>query len=126
MCCGQKRTELRNSQAQWTTRSVPPHGLGNSQVQAAQTQPSALLATHTASPRPLANPQTQSFQPHAPALVSVPQSSISVRYLEKSPIRLHGVVSGMYYEFSGSRPIQRVDARDAPFLLSTRFFRRAP
>jgi len=56
---------------------------------------------------------------------SAPHSSISVRYLEKSPIRVRGLVSGMSYEFSGSRPVQPVDARDALSLLNTRFFRRA-
>lgn len=53
------------------------------------------------------------------------QSSISIRYLETSPIRVRGLVSGMNYEFSGSHPVQQVDARDASSLLNTRFFRRA-
>jgi hypothetical protein len=52
-------------------------------------------------------------------------SSISVRYLENSPIRVRGLVSGWWYEFSGSNVIQQVDARDAASLLNTRFFRRA-
>ena len=34
---------------------------------------------------------------------------------------MRGAVSGMY-EFSDSRPIQRVDTGDAPSLLSTVFF----
>jgi hypothetical protein len=29
------------------------------------------------------------------------------------------------YQFSGARPLQAVDARDAAALLQTRFFRRA-
>jgi hypothetical protein len=57
--------------------------------------------------------------------VSTSQSSVSVRYLETSPIRVRGLVSGMSYEFSGAAPIQEVDARDASTLLNTRFFRRA-
>jgi hypothetical protein len=48
-----------------------------------------------------------------------------VRYLETSPIRVRGLATGRSYEFSGSRPIQQVDARDASSLLNTRFFRRA-
>jgi hypothetical protein len=52
-------------------------------------------------------------------------SSINVRYLEKSPIRVRGSVSGKFYEFSGFRAEQQVDARDAGSLLNTRFFRRA-
>jgi hypothetical protein len=55
----------------------------------------------------------------------MPHASISVRYLENSPIRVRGLVSGMSYEFSGSHPVQQVDARDASSLLNTRFFRRA-
>lgn len=50
---------------------------------------------------------------------------MKVRYLENSPIRVRGLVSGMSYEFSGSQPVQTVDARDASSLLNTRFFRRA-
>jgi hypothetical protein len=53
------------------------------------------------------------------------QSMISVRYVENSPIRVRGLVSGMSYEFSGSRPVQQVDSRDAASLLNTRLFRRA-
>jgi hypothetical protein len=51
--------------------------------------------------------------------------SISIRYLENSPIQVRGPVSGAYYEFSGSRAVQAVDVRDASSLLSTQFFRRA-
>ena len=66
---------------------------------------------------------TASIQPQAATLT--PHSSIGVRYLENSPIRVRGLVSGMSYEFSGSRPVQSVDSRDASSLLDTRFFRRA-
>src|SRR6266496_945213 len=110
MCCGQKRAELRNSQKQGTARSVPQHYSSNSLVQAAPSQRSTLQVTQLALPHLLANQETRSSQPQTPAPVSMPQSSISVRYLEKSSIRVHGVVSGLYYEFSDSRPIQRVDA----------------
>ena len=96
MCCGQKRSELRNSQAQRTARTVPQYVSGNNRAQVVRTQPSA------------------------PA-----HASISVRYLENSPIRVRGLVSGMCYEFSGSHTVQQVDARDATSLLNTRFFHRA-
>ena len=69
------------------------------------------------------NMQTRSVQHQAQALSYAPNSAISVRYLENSPIRVRGSVSGMHYEFSGSRPVQLVDARDASSLLNTRFFR---
>jgi hypothetical protein len=57
--------------------------------------------------------------------MSMPKSSVGVRYLETSPIQVRGLVSGMGYAFSGSQPVQQVDARDASSLLKTRFFRRA-
>ena len=127
MCCGQKRSELRTSQAQRTARTVPQHNSGNSHVHAVRTQPATQAVTQAAWPHQPANPHTRSVQPQAPPLVSMPQSSITinVRYLETSPIRVRGLVSGMSYEFSGAAPVQQVDARDASSLLNTRFFRRA-
>lgn len=50
-------------------------------------------------------------------------SLVTLRYLEKSPILVRGTVTGQQYEFSGARPVQSVDARDAAALLQTRFFR---
>jgi len=50
--------------------------------------------------------------------------AISLHYLESSPIRVRGNVTGRYYEFSRATPDQSVDARDAEALLHTRFFRR--
>jgi len=124
MCCGQKRSELRNSQAQRTARSAPQYVSDPSWAQGVRTQPTAPPATQTASPYQPAN-TTRSLQSQPPAPISTQHSSISVRYLENSPIRVRGPVSGMGYEFSGSRPVQAVDARDASSLLSTRFFERA-
>jgi hypothetical protein len=60
-----------------------------------------------------------------PAPISASHSSINIRYLEKSPIRVRGLVTGLHYDFSDLHPIQAVDARDAASLLNTRFFRRA-
>ena len=50
MCCGQKRTELRNSQAQRTTQSAPPNRAGNSRVPAARTQTPVPPAMRTIPP----------------------------------------------------------------------------
>ena len=125
MCCGQNRTALRNSQLQGTTRTVPQYTSANSPARAVHTQPATPPAMHVASPRPVGFPQTRGVQPQTRAPLSVPQSSVSVRYLEKSPIRVRGLVSGKSYQFSGAAPIQQVDARDASALLNTRFFRRA-
>jgi hypothetical protein len=120
MCCGQKRTELRNTQAQSRTRSVPQHTSTNSAAPAVRTPPAVRPAPHTS-----AYPQTRSVQARVPMPTAAPQSAIHIRYLETSPIRVRGLVSGKSYDFSGSAPIQQVDARDAASLLNTRFFRRA-
>lgn len=126
MCCGQNRTALRNSQAQRTTpTSARQYTAGNSPAPAVRTQPPMQPAARTAPPVTPAYPQTQGVQPQVPAPASTPQSGVSVRYLETSPIRVRGLVSGMTYEFSDSDPVQQVDARDATSLLNTRFFRRA-
>jgi pyruvate/2-oxoglutarate dehydrogenase complex dihydrolipoamide acyltransferase (E2) component len=125
MCCGQKRLELRNSQVQRTAQSVPQHTFSNSPAQTVRTQLSVPPATPRAAQYQPARPQTGSVPPQAPAPVSTPQSPVSVRYLEASPIQVRGLISGMSYAFSGSQPVQQVDARDASSLLNTRFFRRA-
>jgi hypothetical protein len=125
MCCGQKRSQLQSNQAQRTARTVPQYVSGNSRSQAVRTQPTAPVATQTVSPHQPVNLQTRSIQPRAAMPISAPRSSVSVRYLETSPIRVQGPVSGMLYEFSGARPVQLVDVRDASPLLNARFFRRA-
>jgi hypothetical protein len=125
MCCGQKRTELRNSQTQRTTPRVPQYGSASNRAHAARANSTAPPATQTASPHQLARTQTGSVEPQAATTTSMPHSSISLRYLDNSPIRVRGLVSGTSYEFSGSHPVQQVDARDALALLNTRFFHRA-
>jgi hypothetical protein len=98
MCCGEKRSQLQTSQAQRTARSTSQYVSGNSQGQA--------------------------VQPLPPAPTSTPHSSIVICYLETSPVRVQGLITGRCYEFSGSQTVQSVDARDASSLLNTRFFRR--
>jgi hypothetical protein len=50
--------------------------------------------------------------------------SVSLRYLENSPVRVQGPVTGRQYDFSASHPVQAVDPRDAAPLLRTRFFQQ--
>jgi hypothetical protein len=121
MCCGQKRTELRNNQAQNIRRTSS----GNRRTQPVRTHASALPLRPTASTHQPADTHTGNIPPQVATRTSTPHSSIGLRYLENSPIRVRGLVSGMSYEFSGAAPVQQVDARDASSLLSTRFFRRA-
>jgi hypothetical protein len=61
----------------------------------------------------------------APAANSTPNSSVTIRYLDTSPVRVQGLVTGQLYEFSSSQSVQAVDARDAVSLLNTRVFVRA-
>ena len=51
-------------------------------------------------------------------------SSVSILYLEKSPILVRGPVTGRNYEFSSACRVQVVHPSDAEALLRTRFFRR--
>src|ERR1700723_1618510 len=116
MCCGQKRSELRNSQQRRAVRTAPQPGSSNSQAQAPRTQRSASAVSRTAEQHPQISKQIPSPQPQARAPVSKPQSKISIRSKENSLIRVRGAASGMYYVFSGSGYVQQVDARDASAL----------
>jgi hypothetical protein len=51
-------------------------------------------------------------------------ASVSVRYVERSSVVVHGPITGRQYAFSGTNPVQSVDVRDAGAFLRTRFFRR--
>ncbi len=97
-CCGQKRADLKSAPSPTTTPAVTPPLPSSRQL------PSTGL-------------QTQGWT--VPAY-----SSVTLQYLENSPIVVRGPVTGRQYEFSGARPVQSVDARDAEALLRTRFFRR--
>jgi hypothetical protein len=51
-------------------------------------------------------------------------SSVRLRYLQQSPIRVGGPVTGKHYDFSGAQPVMPVESRDAEALLRTGFFTR--
>ena len=95
MCCGQKRATTTQENVNQTT----------------------LRSNSIAIPAPAAQ-RASVAQP--PAV----WSSVGLRYLEKSPIRVRGPATGRQYEFSAVSPVQAVDARDAESLLRTRFFAR--
>jgi len=48
----------------------------------------------------------------------------TLRYLQSAPIRVVGPATGRAYAFSGSRPIQMVDPRDAEILGRAALFQR--
>lgn len=124
MCCGQKRTELLNSQSLRAIQNPPQLMVGNGGARVVQTQPVAAPAKQAGFLPNSARPQTGSIQRRTVATSPIPRHAISVRYLENAPIRVRGPVSGVYYEFSRAHPVQQVDPRDSSGLLSTRFFRR--
>ena len=59
--------------------------------------------------------------PGAVAAQAPSHGSVRLRYLENSPVRVRGPVTGRHYDFSASGPVQAVDPRDAVPLLRTRF-----
>lgn len=110
MCCGQKRSNLQQSPLSSARQNVPRVISGNSRSQAVRTQPLGAV--------PVANaPQPQA--------ASTTSQVVGLCYMESSPIRVRGLVSGRSYEFAGAHAVQEVDVRDASSLLNTRFFRRA-
>jgi hypothetical protein len=48
---------------------------------------------------------------------------MTIRYLRTPGIVVRGAVTGRSYAFSGSSPVQAVDARDAAGFLRTSLFR---
>jgi hypothetical protein len=93
----------------------------NSRAQTFRDQPSVPLPVESTSAES-ASTLSGSVGPQAAGPTS---HLVGLRYVEDSPIRVRGLVSGMCYEFSGARAVQEVDVRDASSLLNTRFFRRA-
>jgi hypothetical protein len=95
-CCGQKRAAFRS-------RPEP-----------------------RASAPPSPSPVEQAPPPPPPPTAEIPRRAVrTVQYTERSSVRVRGSATGRHYEFSGSNPVQAVDARDAPAMLATRFFRAA-
>jgi hypothetical protein len=97
-CCGQKRAGHKGA---LPTRRLNPNLPANTSSTPKVGQPVAMPATV----------QPTSGYP-----------SVALRYTETSPILVKAPASGRQYQFSGSDPIQTVDARDVAALLRTRFF----
>lgn len=56
-------------------------------------------------------------------MTAPPAGLAALHYLQEAPIRVMGPVTGRPYAFSGSRPVQMVDARDAQMLGRAALFR---
>jgi hypothetical protein len=81
------------------------------------------VATAPMSAPSLPNGHPPQIVNHAPPFAS-PSEPVSVRYLENSPILVHGPVTRRHYKFSGSSAVQSIDARDASAILQSPLFRR--
>jgi hypothetical protein len=51
-------------------------------------------------------------------------SVVNLYYFGRTHIQLRGAVSGQFYQFSRTAPVQPVDPRDVSSMLQTRLFRR--
>lgn len=103
-CCGNRRAAATATSDTMTSPAIPA-------PKAPRGGPGHRPATSVAAP--------------APAWTGTGSTSVMVRYLEISPIRVHGPVTGKLYEFSGQQPVQPVERGDADALTRTRFFRPA-
>lgn len=124
MCCGQKRAVLKSA-----SPPTPSMVQGVRNPRASSTVHQATITRtgsyYTSPPatQDVYNPMTGRVQ-QAPQWAGSPCDSVTLRYLESSPILVLGPATGRQYEFSGAHPFQSVDARDAEPLLRTLFFRR--
>jgi hypothetical protein len=66
----------------------------------------------------------QALRETTPAEPPAYRGNVTLRYLERSPVRVRGPITGQEYSFSTAAPEQTVDARDAQALVATRFFKR--
>ena len=115
MCCGQKRSALRNAPAPPVARAIrqgAPISVSRP-TPISQPVPAARQNVSAGMPGPVA----------AAPRIPNPHAAVTLHYLASSPIRVRGPATGRQYEFSGSRPLQAVDSRDASALLRTNFFR---
>ena len=111
MCCGQRRAAARNSPAP-SSQQIHSQNVIDS-------------ATPGGSPQDGAASADRSRQRVSPAMQGS-RGSVLIRYIEDIAIRVQGPETGRRYEFSGDRPVQPVDARDAVALLNNVVhFRRA-
>jgi hypothetical protein len=130
MCCGQKRAELRNNSAIPVQGSTSPATTSHQPTKVVSSPIVELRALGRTSISARVTSPNQSIHQQPPTMnrsvpVASPFAPMTIRYLESSRICVRGPVTGQQYEFSGVRPVQSIDARDAASLLQSRFFRRA-
>ena len=97
-CCGQKRAALTKA----SLKKEPSTGYSPTQLDGELRSRGQQTSTQT--------------NPNYP--------SVSLCYLESSPIVVLRSATGRRYQFSSTNRIQSVDARDSVSLLRTKFFRQ--
>ena len=100
MCCGRIRAAMRNANRQ--TGSVAPPG-----------------------PVPRGLPGSGRLSGLARGTAAGAVAAVMIGYVEHSPIRVWGPVTGRPYDFPGAGAMLPVDARDAAALTRSDLFRRA-
>jgi hypothetical protein len=116
MCCGSKRTGLKNSLSTTAATSNRPLAGAQRGIELGRTSTAPTASSS------LVNPAVQAQI--SPSGTTREGSFIAISYLGKAPVRVRGLTTGRAYDFSASDPVREVDARDASTLLNTRFFRR--
>lgn len=109
MCCGSKRSALRNISTSSGAPSATPY----------VSQRTSERAHIPGAPGRNPAATTAPISPQA----SFP--SVTLEYLETAAIRVWGPVTGRQYDFSGAEPAQALDPRDAAVLTRSGLFRRA-
>jgi hypothetical protein len=89
-------------------------GTGSPPESATNQKPRAPLRFNQSEQRSRARAATPAAPTAGPTLL---------RYLQQASIRVTGPVTGRPYAFSGARPVQMVDARDAQMLGRSALFR---
>jgi hypothetical protein len=129
MCCGKNRQQFlgkppmspASRSGRLPASPLPITGAGSPWLapRGAPTTAGTAMTTLAArqSAHQIARGPQQGFAP-----AQAPNAFVALNYLERSPIRIRGPVTGRIYEFSGSHPVQPVESRDATDLLRTRFF----
>lgn len=126
MCCGQKRSQLQSSPQSNRVTAIPPSAQAPRAGQMGQAQPlRSVTGMVNFAPQSRIHTPARGLPSFPPTPPMAPNSAVTLRYLDRQPVRMQGPVTGRFYQFSASQPVQSVDARDAVSLLNNRLFRRA-
>jgi hypothetical protein len=112
MCCGSKRSALRNTSIRLKAQTTAPP---------VSREPEAPIASRDQLPG-ASGPN--GVAPSVPISARRPSASVILQYKESMAIRVRGPVTGRLYEFSIAQPAQHVEPRDAAVLTHSGLFFR--